>query len=297
MSELENAISMVEAVLGVQVHLSSFNAKINARLSLAKTARNLQFFASSQKYNAALGRLLVMEKSGAGNQVQVALQKARLLFSAGYHEDASNALKALKEFLPNNPQILLFMIQNLVAFGRFSDAKMIGQELLELTRSMQNQDEAENFAFVSKRLLAFNDLEEVQNSNPNRQAVLGYSLWRLVHVRPVSKHCAIFEFVSEGTSEQRGEPQRIGRRGHTPWLRTWHVTILAEVGLNQEGPLHFVERLHSSFNLFRMEKWILSIYHQNLSDGFGLVKISLLASWFAFVDLAAAKNVAASFLL
>ena len=101
----------------------------------------------------------------------------------------------------------------------------------------------------------------------------GYARWTLQSVTPVSKHSAVYRFVS--TDRKRGTPYVRGR-GRTMWHKTcadpgrgcrtagprsggccvhvafcshawlpwdsWHTTLLAEVGQNGEGPLPWVER-------------------------------------------------------
>lgn len=66
-----------------------------------------------------------------------------------------------------------------------------------------------------------------------------YSQWSLESVTPVSKHSAVFHLRS--TDPKRGTPHPRGR-GRTPTMVTWHTTMLAEVGPNDEGPLPYIER-------------------------------------------------------
>ncbi|KAL7515788.1 hypothetical protein ACHAWX_000865 [Stephanocyclus meneghinianus] len=66
-----------------------------------------------------------------------------------------------------------------------------------------------------------------------------YAQWRLEEVLPVSHHSALYRFVSQ--DPKRGTPHIRGR-GRAPELKTWHTTMLAEVGPNLEGPLPWIER-------------------------------------------------------
>lgn len=66
-----------------------------------------------------------------------------------------------------------------------------------------------------------------------------YSQWRLEEVLPASQHSALYRFVSQ--DPKRGTPHIRGR-GRAPELKTWHTTMLAEVGPNSEGPLPWIER-------------------------------------------------------
>lgn len=67
-----------------------------------------------------------------------------------------------------------------------------------------------------------------------------YSQWNLENVTVVSKHSAVFSFAS--TSRKRGTPHPRGGGRKPPSPNTWHVTMLAEVGWNDEGPLPWIER-------------------------------------------------------
>lgn len=67
-----------------------------------------------------------------------------------------------------------------------------------------------------------------------------YSRWDLENVSIVSKHSAVFSFAS--TSRKRGTPHPRGGGRKPPPPNTWHVTMLAEVGWNDEGPLPWIER-------------------------------------------------------
>ena len=71
------------------------------------------------------------------------------------------------------------------------------------------------------------------------QAIESYSPWTLKEVVAVSKHSAIFRYASSDL--KRGTPHPRGR-GRMPEPVTWHTTLLAEVGANEEGPLPWIER-------------------------------------------------------
>ena len=65
------------------------------------------------------------------------------------------------------------------------------------------------------------------------------SPWALQGVKSVSTHSAIFRLAS--SDRKRGTPHPRGR-GRVPRPITWHTTLLAEVGANDEGPLPWIER-------------------------------------------------------
>ena len=66
-----------------------------------------------------------------------------------------------------------------------------------------------------------------------------YVLWNVESVEIVSKHSAIFKLVTNDL--KRGTPHPRGR-GKMAEPVTWHVTLLGEVGRNEEGPLPWIER-------------------------------------------------------
>merc|ERR1719277_1544154 len=55
----------------------------------------------------------------------------------------------------------------------------------------------------------------------------------------MTKHSAVYHFTSK--DKARGTPNPRGR-GRTVWHKTWHTTLLADVGTNSEGPLPWIER-------------------------------------------------------
>ena len=66
------------------------------------------------------------------------------------------------------------------------------------------------------------------------EAIAEYTRWSLESVEPVSRHAAVFTYTSK--DRKRGTPHPRGR-GRVPRPITWHTTLLAEVGANDEGPL------------------------------------------------------------
>ena len=66
-----------------------------------------------------------------------------------------------------------------------------------------------------------------------------YVSWKLTSVDVVTHHSAIFHF--ETSDPKRNTPHPRGRARMAEPI-TWHVTMLGEVGSNNEGPLPWVER-------------------------------------------------------
>ena len=66
-----------------------------------------------------------------------------------------------------------------------------------------------------------------------------YSRWTLQSVTPTTRHSAVFRFVTKDLARGTPHPRGNGRRAEPV---TWHVTLLAAVGANDEGPLPWIER-------------------------------------------------------
>jgi NAD(P)H-flavin reductase len=67
----------------------------------------------------------------------------------------------------------------------------------------------------------------------------GFVSWALRSIEVVSSHSAIYSFETKDL--KRGTPHPRGH-GKLPEPNTWHVTMLGEVGFNEEGPLPWIER-------------------------------------------------------
>lgn len=78
-------------------------------------------------------------------------------------------------------------------------------------------------------------------------AIEGYTVWRLQAKRHDSEHTTRFSFKCCDGPERRGDP-------YGGWLpKLWHLTALAHVGTNAEGPLQFVEREYTPIST--AEQW------------------------------------------
>ena len=96
-------------------------------------------------------------------------------------------------------------------------------------------------------------------------AIESYSQWTLESMTPVSKHSILYCFVSKDRA--RGTPHPRGR-GKLPEPNTWHTTLLAEVGANDEGPLPWIERDYTPISTAKQwEQGKVEILIKIYSDG------------------------------
>lgn len=89
------------------------------------------------------------------------------------------------------------------------------------------------------------DVSEAVRGLAMPSTIKNYSRWTLESISPVSKHSAVFRLtcpnVSHPVPGREGglvRKARVALSGQS----TWHTTLLAEVGANDEGPLPWVER-------------------------------------------------------
>lgn len=95
--------------------------------------------------------------------------------------------------------------------------------------------------------------------------IRNYTKWRLSSCDVVSPHSAIFHFASADL--KRGTPHPRGR-SQLPNPITWHVTMLGEIGRNEEGPLPWIERDYTPVSsALDWEKGKCSILIKVYNDG------------------------------
>jgi len=104
------------------------------------------------------------------------------------------------------------------------------QKLISSTRDL-----VENYRQVASKA----GYKNIIGASEMPSTIEKYVKWSLERVEPVTKHSAIFHF--ECKDRKRGTPHPRGR-GRRPQPNTWHTTLLAGVGENDEGPLPWIER-------------------------------------------------------
>jgi len=109
----------------------------------------------------------------------------------------------------------------------------------------------EGFGFERSRVTQlFSKCEPEDTSKTDgHHRIENYSMWHLDAVTVVSKHSAIYHFTTK--DRKRGSPNPRGGGRAPPIPKTWHTTLLAEIGPNCEGPLQWIERDYTPISTAR----------------------------------------------
>ena len=83
----------------------------------------------------------------------------------------------------------------------------------------------------------YNPYESIPSKMP--ESIENYVPWRLQSVEIVSSHSAILKLSTDNPIRSTPHPRGHGRISSPV---TWHITMLGEVGFNDEGPLPWIER-------------------------------------------------------
>ena len=162
------------------------------------------------------------------DRLELQYEHAILSRSAGAWEQALRSLVAVEEVVGAHPEVILEEGKVLSKLGR-----------LEELAALQQRARDASCAQLPRVLGALKaNMRDAANGEQPRE-IEGYARWQLDVITPVSKHSAVYRLTS--TDRKRGTPYVRGK-GRTMWHRTWHTTLLCEVGANGEGPLPWVER-------------------------------------------------------
>eukprot|EP00929_Paragymnodinium_shiwhaense_P040963 TRINITY_DN21305_c0_g1_i3.p1 TRINITY_DN21305_c0_g1~~TRINITY_DN21305_c0_g1_i3.p1 ORF type:complete len:388 (+),score=56.30 TRINITY_DN21305_c0_g1_i3:569-1732(+) len=164
------------------------------------------------------------------------MEFANLLACAGDLETAVEVLSQIEEHTPGNRVVLQERGSLLAQLGRGREIDALAQYVSKL------YSDPEDFSIereISRHLSTCKaESSLVPSDISSHRRVVNYAVWQLRNIRRVSKHSAVYQFTSD--DPLRGAASHTGRRG-TEW-KTWHTTMLAEVGQNREGPLPWIER-------------------------------------------------------
>ena len=223
------------------------DAAMVQRLDRARRLRIRMEAREESKWNLALAGLAedAAQAEDEDDRAELVQEQAELLASAGF---ADRALEVLSTVAPTSEalslddiprlRLLLDKAKILARAGRLGEIEALRSRAAQLPP--RGPREANIKAQVME-LLAQTIVEvPMERVNATRPHIEDYARWKLHAVTPVSKHSAVYHFRTDDAS--RGTPIRKGRGGRTVWSKTWHTTMLAEVGSNAEGPLPWIER-------------------------------------------------------
>lgn len=231
LTEVERSVRLLGQATGQQIHCE--DPVVVQRLTEARKMRLRLEASKSCKWNAALCGMEAFINSTSGRQrVQLQLEYAKLLESAGNCVSALQHLDQVIAEAPQVPHLLVRRASLLGKLGRLEEIEAVQRKISLLFSDPEDFREELEYSSAIAKIKA-----DAQKGGGVR--IEGYAQWCLEKVTPMSKHSALYQFSS--SDRMRGTPNPRGR-GRTKWNKTWHVTFLAEIGPNLEGPLPWVER-------------------------------------------------------
>jgi len=227
--DLEKSAAVVQQATGVTPDLD--NPERKQRLTDARQLRIRDEARKSGKWNTGLkGFAEQIARSSADQRLQLQFEQSRLLLSAGLLELALDSISEVARCVPKNIQVWAEYAQILGRLGRADEVDAIRKRFVE-------ELGVDSFR-VSQ---AFGKCEPEDTSKTNGQPrIENYSMWLMEGVTIVSKHSAVYHLTTK--DRKRGTPNPRGAGRSQPVPKTWHTTLLAEIGPNAEGPLQWIER-------------------------------------------------------
>eukprot|EP00315_Gephyrocapsa_oceanica_P048955 CAMPEP_0185534170 /NCGR_PEP_ID=MMETSP1366-20130426/108813_1 /TAXON_ID=38817 /ORGANISM="Gephyrocapsa oceanica, Strain RCC1303" /LENGTH=703 /DNA_ID=CAMNT_0028145895 /DNA_START=48 /DNA_END=2156 /DNA_ORIENTATION=+ len=240
LDKVEKTAALVAAATGATPNLD--DPALRQRLKEARQVRARQQAREEKRWNAAMQGLAeqVAASADESKRLDLLLELAELEEAAGQWEAALEHRRELQAASPDQPHEILDLATILGKMGRVREIDEL-QRLAEV--ALSDPEDAELLEHASEhiadcrvdaaRSASVGAAEEVE------RPIDGYALWRLDSATPVSRHSALYRFSSEDRT--RGTP--LGKSAGAEMRHmTWHLTMLARVGPNAEGPLPWVER-------------------------------------------------------
>lgn len=226
--DLEKSAAVVHRAIGIAPNLEDPERK--ERLADARMLRIRDEARKSSKWNIGLkGFGEQVARSFGNKRLQLQLEHCRLLSSAGLLELALDSMAEVTRLLPGNLQVWAEYAQLLGRLGRADEV----QEL-------RGRFEESGFDRLRVNQVFGKCEPEDTSKTSGRHRIENYSMWHLDGITVVSKHSAVYHLTTK--DRKRGSPNPRGAGRPQPMPKLWHTTLLAEVGLNVEGPLQWVER-------------------------------------------------------
>lgn len=226
---LEKSAAVVQQATGKAPDLE--DPERRQRLTNARQLRIRDEARKSNKWNTALNGFAETVAGSSGDQrLQLQFEYCRLLLSAGLLELALDGLAQLARDVPNAVQVWAEYAQTLGKLKRVDEVDEIRKRLVE------------EFGFDQSQVTQCLGKCEPEDTSltEGRHRIENYAMWRLDEITVVSKHSAIYHLSTK--DRKRGSPNPRGAGRSPPVPKTWHTTLLAEVGPNSEGPLQLIER-------------------------------------------------------
>jgi hypothetical protein len=233
LSCVEKSAAVVAKATGSAPNLD--DPALMQRLAAARNMRKRKEAVHEQKWNAALdGMVEQVASASEEDRPELEFELAELLASAGQWERALSHFNAVRA-VSDHPQLLMSLGDVLAKLGRVEALEVLQTEGDHVRGHYRYRAEVDRFLTRCRA-----DATKAQAAGAAQQRKIeGYAQWTLTAKTPVSAHSATFHFTC--TDPKRGTPYLRGR-GRTMWHKTWHTTMLAEVGANTEGPLGYIER-------------------------------------------------------
>lgn len=248
-TSLAVSTDVVERATGVRPSLD--DPALLERLSSARQARLAEEAKAGARWNCALGALAGLEARLRGQDgeplpaklsalCQVLMDQAACFESA---RQPAAALAKVEEVLPrmaDNVTAHFARSRLLYAVGRLNEGRDV---LLRLAAVPPLSRFALLVAREARRLLAENasGVAPPKDGEPPD----GFATWTLERVEPVSRWTAVYHLRS---NDPRRGSVHVKGRGRTTWRKLWHTTLLAPVGVNDEGPLPYIERDYTAIS-------------------------------------------------
>jgi hypothetical protein len=230
---VEKSAAVVAEATGRTCNLN--DPKLKQNLEQARRFRRRQQATKERKWNMAMHGMAdhIAITADLNDRLNLQFEFAQLSASAGLLEEALVIVGNLEASVgPANPVVMEEKGKILCRLGQFNEVDTLIKQARQLSGRRGIVIQA-NLTKCKK------DAMRDASTDQQPRRIDGYALWTLKKVTPMSKHCALFQF--ESSDKRRGTPYKRGR-GRTMWHKTWHTTLLAQVGPNDEGPLPWVER-------------------------------------------------------
>ena len=271
LEDVKKSAVMVHKATGQKPALD--DPAVQQRLTKARQLRVRQQARDDSKWNVAMAGMAEQIACITDEEEKFDMQweHAQLCTSAGQCEQALSLLTELEATLGRHPMLLQERAKCYAKLGWVGELSTLIEETSNgsyphLASDLRARLKEANAASEANAAIAANAAANAGSASaaqPLSCRIDGYAVWELAGVTPVSQHSAVYRLTS--SDRKRGTPYTRGK-GRTMWHKTWHTTMLAQVGPNAEGPLPYIERDYTPLSTWR--EWeqgtcdiLIKIYH------------------------------------